>query len=394
MHSGAIEYVDWLCRSRDARRLIANERLILRAIAQCMDPATGVACARVATLASKGMQSVSTAQRMLARLQHKGLVEIFPTRLADGSCGASEYEFPAVRAGIGVASSQRVPRVPRQRVVGPAALRALPPPRRANTRDAQGDGAPGELAGLAVASTAVENAAGMRPGVVSQVRPGVVSHVRPLEVFSEVVFEVSPPPSPCPRAADGGKRGGPAFPEQGERPRATARATATATTSGVRAAEVRGERGGDPGTSGRAGRPECQEDNRRLSREQILPKKRVPRDAEAERRGLDGLDAALWDEAMRVLRACGCADPTRRERAAVVAALGLYVQQQQSTPAQAGDHAVWAWAQYVGLGALLRGRVGWRRFFHEGLWRTPARWDVDSRAAARTGEAQVGLWRG
>lgn len=94
----------------------------------------------------------------------------------------------------------------------------------------------------------------------------------------------------------------------------------------------------------------------------------------ATRERLDGLDAALWDEAERVLVQCGF-HPTRRQRNATILALQSCMDQQECPPAAAGDLLCCQWQLYRKAIPYLR----WRyesplKFFRWDLWDKDQLW--------------------
>jgi hypothetical protein len=134
----------------------------------------------------------------------------------------------------------------------------------------------------------------------------------------------------------------------------------------------------------------------------VFPKRlrspREPREASAARECLDGEDAALWDEATRVMRACGVSPESsgRKVRRAVLEALRLECDRSGSAIANVGVLMVERWRQYGADGEFLFAPVGFTRFVAEGLWLTPKLWSYDRRELTRQREARIGsreAWR-
>jgi len=97
-----------------------------------------------------------------------------------------------------------------------------------------------------------------------------------------------------------------------------------------------------------------------------------------ERAELDGIDAALYDEAEAVLGFAGIApaNATRRQREAVRRALELYCSQHEVAPAAAGETAcaMWDFFNVASSYMLQAARPDLRRFFAEGYWLNAKRW--------------------
>jgi hypothetical protein len=167
--------------------------------------------------------------------------------------------------------------------------------------------------------------------------------------------------------------------DQEQERRTTASAKAKATTPVMRSAEASMERGGGSGmNSGR-----------------VIPF-RGRRDPEIIRAGLDGFEAALFDETMRVLGECGMGPKsvTRRMRNAVEDALRARMESEQCSLADAGSYLTERWDLYVECRHSLTNLVEARRFFAEGYWLDDRRWDWSLAAKehlSRLGAARTGM---
>jgi hypothetical protein len=173
---------------------------------------------------------------------------------------------------------------------------------------------------------------------------------------------------------------------QEQRQRTTASAKATATTSSLGAAGVSAESVGEArmssGPGFRVGGAVVEFRGRRRVEEE-----------------LDGLDAAVRDEATVVLVRCGIppGTATRRERKAVEAALHMECLRTGKPAADVGRKASNAWLAYVSQAALLYRVVGLRKFLSEGYWLDNGRpWDWNHQALAerqRKLDAGIGAYR-
>jgi hypothetical protein len=173
---------------------------------------------------------------------------------------------------------------------------------------------------------------------------------------------------------------------QEQEQKATASAKATATTSSLRAPGVSTESVGEAGLSSGPG----------FRVGGAVVEFRGRRQVEEE---LDGLDAAVRDEAIVVLVRCGIppGTATRRERKAVEAALHMECLRTGKPVADVGRKASNAWLAYVSQSALLYRVVGLRKFLSEGYWLDNGRpWDWNQQALAerqRKLDAGIGAYR-
>lgn len=182
--------------------------------------------------------------------------------------------------------------------------------------------------------------------------------------------------------------------DQGQERKATASANATATPSANEAAVASTERVGEASLSSGPGF--------RVGSNVIPFGRRARRDADP-REGLDGEEAALFDETMRVLGACGIApkNATRRQCNAVTEALRMHVAcNQDCSIAQAGTVATETWDAYLKAHSqgLLWRVVGLQKFFAEGYWLENGHpWDWNASAVAdrqRRINSGIGMQRG
>jgi hypothetical protein len=105
---------------------------------------------------------------------------------------------------------------------------------------------------------------------------------------------------------------------------------------------------------------------------------REPRRApyDSVRQTLDGEEAALWDEATRVMQACGVSPESsgRKVRRAVMEALRLECERPGGAITAAGELAVRRWDEYRRMGHLLLSPRGVMGFFASGEWLNPSLW--------------------
>jgi hypothetical protein len=125
-------------------------------------------------------------------------------------------------------------------------------------------------------------------------------------------------------------------------------------------------------------------------RRQRLP--REPREAAARAASMDGEDAAMWEEATRVMRACGV-DPDnagRKVRASVLGALRLRWEMGDLAIAEVGELMIQRWQEYRKMGWMLFAPLGFTRFIASGEWLNPSLWRLNLQGLemARRGRMQ------
>jgi hypothetical protein len=212
----------------------------------------------------------------------------------------------------------------------------------------------------------------------------LMNHQEPPWNHHEKYNHPLPPPSSAALLKTAGLEAKGKSADQGQRPEATASARATATTSSPGAPGVSTE---SVGSAGLSSGPGFRVGDRVVEFAPSLRGRRVERE-------LDGVDAALRDETTAVLARCGVAPEisTRRERAAVTAALRMRCDRERCCVSDAGRFAVAMWEQYLAAAGsgVLYVVVGVRKFFSEGLWLDSARWSYDRERVRQRSGAAIG----
>jgi hypothetical protein len=404
----ALDYVEG---SAAVKALPGAEKLVLRQLALLHKLEVNCAFVGMETLARMsligGKDPVRQCRRIVERLEKKGFV-VRHQSLAAGGMGvgrqmSNEYELPGMKVSTAVGEQlrQQVFKVPRQRVAAQLSLLtvdgALSITNEANgakglavvdTQETVGGESSAvvelELRGTDVEKPVEEN--GKCPGGVGRlgVRGEEDALVSALDVNLDVISEVITPLPPLKPvvAADMCKSNDA---DQGRKAKATASARATATTSSLEAGEVSTESGGEARLSSGPG-------FRVGSRVVPFGGKRYE--------DLDGLDLALREETVEVLRLCGVPPETsrRRQRMAVEAAIRLEVLRSGDAVAEVGALAVRQWRDYLRTSrmGLLFKVVELRKFFAEGMWLDVGSWNYDSRVVKeqqRYRNAGIGAYR-
>jgi hypothetical protein len=354
----AIDYVRALVQSPAGKKIPQSQRSVLRVLAFRHNLEVNCAWPSVGDIAVESLMSECTVRRSLAKLEASGLISRHVSVRKNGSTASNEYELPGLKSmAVAQEARQRVFKAPRERIAVQMELMDV-------------DGVSSAAAANRGASLAVElmdvvGSEGL--AVVSAVEielrcegtpyhhgdsPPPINMVIPLEdIYEDTLKEL--PPLPLLRDPQCVKTSGPeasspvCLDVARAEARTTASAKATATTSSNEAAGVPTERAGEAGMSSGTGRG---------------------RNGERER--LDGLEAALWDEAEDVLWACGIARDamTRRQRRAVMGALRYGMEAGQGSAEVAGEFAVRQWRSYLRQAEGMVHKVGVRQFYADGIW--------------------------
>jgi hypothetical protein len=376
--------LDYLMSSDAVKALPGNDKLVLRAIALTWNPEVGCAFPNVAFLASQallgGKDPERQCRRILERLEAKGFLVRHVSLRPNGSHTTNEYELPGMKASTAVDAQarQRVFKVPRTRVAAQLSLLMDDGAMVAKKKRSKTDRSDAKAAGSAEVETVEKfDEVSAQPRTPMCPPPPGHPEVSALEVVFDVALDVplSLPllkPVECVKASSTGQ----------EQEQANARATTNAKTGASEAAMASTESAGEPGTS--SGRV----------LEFRLP--RQDRRRERLRVDLDGMDAAIFDEANDVLEQCGVPvdASTRRLRQTVGRAIERVVKLDACTIAQAGDVAVSRWQMYERDRdrGLLAWSFGMRNFFKLDAWLYPDKWPYRTKSQGRF-DARVGMSR-
>jgi hypothetical protein len=381
--------LDYVQSSAAVKALPAAEKLVLRQLAMLHKLEVNCAFAGIPDITTLsligGKDPQRQCRRILERLEKKGFILRHKSIRNNGSQTSNEYELLGLRAGTAVTEQmrQQVFTTPRTRVAAQLSLSlgdgavvgGKEDDANGSDSSAVADETPNRSESLAVGKQREVSPHPRTPRVSSSPRTAKVSALDVvLEASKEVILPLPPLAVPvCAKSKSA---------NQEQEQRTTASANATATTQAMPKAEAATRFAGETGmSSGWAGR--------------VIPF-RSSRDPEALRSRLDGIEAALFDETMRVLGECGVGPKSsnRRQRNAVEDALRARMDRETCSMAAAGEYLVREWEAYVGSTASLAKVVEARRFFAEGYWQNRSRWDWSLEAKARmvqSSKASVGM---
>ena len=364
MSKRAVEWVKSFEASRGVWMPRSHWRT-LRVVAQFYHEGLGCAFATVRTLAEEARMSDRHLRRTIAELDEMGIVRRNSVqRSRDKSDSSNEYELPAYRVVTADAAMRsRIFSVARERIIEQAQLEL---PARTDTKCTPWMEFLDEMRSIN-AGNSVEGGRPATDGV-----EGGCPAIFPVDCARKCPREADAlsgePRTPCP-PVDLAKY----FNDELSPPYAPPRSGADVESEECgRSFELHGQ-------PTQPQRPASYHGgSQRLVFFPRRQRSRELRTAEAVRRHLDGENAALWDEATRVMRACGVSPESsgRKIRRAVLEALRLECERSSTAIASAGVKMVERWRQYEQLGTLRFAPLGFTRFIAEGEWLRPEGWRV------------------
>jgi hypothetical protein len=320
-------------------------------------------------------------RRILERLEARGFLVRHHSLRPNGSWTTNEYELPGMKVSTAVDAQarQRVFKVPRTRVAAQLSLLMDDGAMVVKKKRSKTDRSDAKASGSAEVETVekIEEVSAQPRTPMCPPPPGH-SEVSALEVVFDVALDVLSLPLPLLGPVECVKTG---LTGQ-EQEQANAKTTANAKTGASEAARVPAESAGEPGTS--SGRV----------LEFKLP--RQERRRERARVELDGMDAAIFDQANDVLEQCGVPldGSTRRLRQTVGRAIERVVKLVGCPIAIAGELAVSRWKLYERDRdrGLLAWSFGMRNFFKLDAWLYSEKWPYRTKSQGRF-DARIGMRR-